>query len=108
MSDHSPLQFLDLLRVNGGWLTRRQLKACGYTDRDCRAHRQALAGAVIFGQLGFKATDCATLEEIHACANTLGSQAEEMQRERADLWRQINRRQERASVGADGQMEMFG
>ena len=83
---------LTLLKANGGWMTRADLARYGYTDRDVRAARQASKGTIIFGQSGFKATECATLDEIQACEATLRSMSDAMLAEVQELWRVKNRR----------------
>lgn len=62
----------------GHWYTRAELVRSGLTEREIRYARQHSQGAIIFGQRGYRLTDDATLDEIHACIATLESQAKEM------------------------------
>jgi hypothetical protein len=79
----------DLLFVNAGWITARDILAkippsviesVDFTidDRRIRMWAEAAAPKIISGQLGYKHTDHATAEEIKAFINTMRSQAKRM------------------------------
>jgi len=83
------------LGLNGGWMTRADLRKIGISDRTARDIRRWSKGTIIFGQRGFRLARTATLEELHKCAATLNSQADAMRQEAAEIWRVINRREEK-------------
>ena len=85
-------RMLDILSASGEWMTRADLAAHGLSPRLCRLARQHSGGAIIAGQRGYRATSCATLEELHEAATVLRGQADTMMREVMELWRVINRR----------------
>ena len=85
-------RMLDILTAHGGWMTRADLAGHGLAPRLCRLARQHSGGAIIAGQRGYRATACATVEEIHEAANALRGQADAMLEEVRELWRVINRR----------------
>ena len=95
-------RMLDILTAHGGWMTRADLAAHGLAPRLCRLARQHSGGAIIAGQRGYRATACATVEEIHEAANALRGQADAMLEEVRELWRVINRR-DIAAPNAGGQ-----
>jgi len=68
-----------------GWVTRMFFRSRGWTDREVRIGRQHSRGAVIFGQAGYRRRECATVDEINACINTLESQARVMLAEAVEL-----------------------
>ena len=87
------LRLLAYLEAAQGWRTREQIAAAtGLSDREARLARQYADGAIIYGQRGFRATSCATVEEIAACANTLESQAREMTAQAIRLRNRAHRR----------------
>ena len=69
---------LKVLVENGGWLTRRQLAEYGFDDRACRLAGEFSDGRIIFGQRGYRASECATVDELNMAASTLMSQARAM------------------------------
>ena len=89
---------LGVLLSNRGWMTRRQLQAHGFTDRQCRKARQHCVAhgraQIIFGQRGFKAAAFATDEEKNECRNTLKSQSDELLQQIIYLDNQIHGRTE--------------
>lgn len=91
--DELAARLLVYLERAGGWRTREDVRRdVGFTDRETRLARQASDGAIIYGQRGFRATACATVEEIAACANTLESQAREMTAQAIRLRNRAHRR----------------
>ena len=76
------------------WVTRKMLQNHGFNDRMCRLARQYAKGLVLFGQRGYRLTECATLAEITQAASTLESQSRVMMEEARDLWRIMHGRGE--------------
>ena len=76
------------------WVTRKMLAAHGFNDRMCRLARQYAKGLILFGQRGYRLTECATLAEITQAASTLESQSKVMLGEARDLWRVLHGRKE--------------
>ncbi|MEK7993678.1 MAG: hypothetical protein AAB403_07725 [Planctomycetota bacterium] len=68
-----------------GWVTRAWFRARGWTEREIRIGRQYSHAAIIFGQAGYRLRECATVDEINACINTLESRARVMQAEAVEL-----------------------
>lgn len=91
-------EMLRVLKADGGWMSRRDFAERGWKDRLCRAARQHSKGTIIFGQRGYRATECATLPEIQGAATVLLSQARAMEAEATELWRVIHGR---ATVAGD-------
>ena len=85
-------RMLTALAYRAGWLTRKELAEYGLTERQCRIARQHSHGKIISGQLGYRASGAATLEELRISANTLTSMGRAIQGEAADVWRVIKQR----------------
>jgi len=73
-------ELLSVLLAAGGWLTRRDLEARGFADRELRELAEADADATIFsypGSPGYKHFDLVTDAEFDHCG-ALRSQARRM------------------------------
>lgn len=81
---------LEILRHRRCWMTRKDFKNYGFTDRQCRLAREHAKGKIIYGQRGFKASSCALKDEIMECYNTLMSQAKTMEEEARELMREYH------------------
>jgi hypothetical protein len=76
-----PAPLVDLLRAHGGWLSAKAIAAAlGVSDREVRAMAAASGGEVISGQMGYRLTRSASLDEIRHASAWLRSQAREMLR----------------------------
>ena len=82
---------LTILMTKGGWMRRKDLLVFGISERECRLARQHSKATIIFGDAGYKATACATLEEIYACANGLTSRSKCMADEAQEYWKKYHR-----------------
>jgi len=91
-ADHLAEQMMTILQTRATWLTRKDLAEYGLTERQCRIARQHSHGKIISGQLGYRASGAATLEELRISANTLTSMGRAIQGEAADVWRVIKQR----------------
>lgn len=87
-------EMMDILirHFPGMWATRKALVMYGLTDRQCRLGRQHSKGLIIAGQMGYKLSQYATLDELRQAANMLHSQATAMLREEQELWRVLHGR----------------
>jgi predicted RNA-binding protein (virulence factor B family) len=88
-TDPNVAWLVELLFVNGSWLTAREVlqnippeahDSVDFTidDRRIRMWAEAAAPKIISGQHGYKHTDHATAEEIKAFINTMESQGTKM------------------------------
>ncbi len=77
---------LAYLRPCGKWVRREDLAtATGLKVRELRLAGEYSGGALIFGQNGLKASECATRDELEACAAALDSQARKNKLRAADI-----------------------
>lgn len=71
--------FVQLLKTNGAWLTRKQLvQLTGKSERDIRALAEAAGPEVVRGPKGFSHFDNAQLDEIDHAARIAESQGNKM------------------------------
>ncbi|ODU25010.1 MAG: hypothetical protein ABS95_01135 [Verrucomicrobia bacterium SCN 57-15] len=72
-------RFVEILRVNMGWMTARQIKLrTGWCDRKCRALAAASDGQIISGNNGYKHTLHASADEFHEFYGRMTHQGKEM------------------------------
>lgn len=71
-------RFVERLEAVGGWVQASWFAAFGWNDRKVRAIAHAAGGRVISGQLGYRATSRATLEEIDHAASWIERQGRQM------------------------------
>lgn len=92
--------------ADGQWHTARELAAQGMGDRVARAVAEGSDGEIISGQLGYKLTRCATVEEVAHAENWLKAQAQKMIR-RANQIQMVRARYrgESEQVRREGQIE---
>lgn len=93
-------ELLAVLRTHGGWITRRELEACGFKDRELREISEADENADIFsypGSPGYKLFSLVEDGEFDACA-ALKTQGEKM----TEKWLRFQRRWHRSLKRNDG------
>ena len=70
---------LSMLESYDRWVTTGELhRSFGWRDRHCRDMAELSFGRIISGNKGYKASCCATPDEIDECCNRLYSQARRM------------------------------
>lgn len=79
--------FVGRLARVGTWVSARALEEADCNDRTIRALANASGGRIISGQNGYKATACATCEEIAHAASWLEHQAREMTHRASEIRR---------------------
>src|SRR3990172_11518786 len=82
--DANVRNFILLLKSHSGWMTALDvLRGLGMAEtesnrRHVRSWAEAAEDSVISGQAGYRATDCATPEEIHHFCSWMDSQGDKM------------------------------
>ncbi len=91
-SKPDPTPLIKCLRGRG-WITARQLyRLLGFNDRKVRAIAAASEGQIISGQLGYKLTLEATLEEVQHAEAWLHSQSKQMDQRALEIRRVYHRK----------------
>lgn len=83
-----PAEVADMIRLlrGQGWVRAKSFPI-GWTERRIRAVASASAGKVISGQLGYRLTHEATIDEVRKASSWLRHQAKEMTRRAVEIER---------------------
>lgn len=77
-TDQYVVELERLLRERGDWMLRREIEALkGWGEKKIRDLASA-SDNIISGQLGYKHTEHATIEELDHCSNWIESQGKRM------------------------------